>query len=109
MDLLFHSDQGIEFKTYGLMETSKMMGVKQSFPYLGSPNGNACMEGFYSKLRSREINVSNNKYENSRVIKEYLTKCFDFYNNIRIHSANNGLTPSKKRKEWFIFHFKLLQ
>lgn len=79
----------------------KMMGVKQSFSYPGSPNDNACMEGFYSKLRSEEINININNYENSRVIRDYLSKYFDFYNNVRIHSANNGLTPNENEKEWF--------
>lgn len=82
--LMFHSDQGCEFTSHRFMKTLKMLGVKQSFSYPGSPNDNACMEGFYSVLRREEINININKYENSRIIKEYLTECFDWYNNVSV-------------------------
>lgn len=58
------------------IESFKSYGIKQSFSYSGYPNDNACMEGFYSILRRDEININFDKYENSRVIKDYLNKYF---------------------------------
>lgn len=100
-NLMFHSDQGSQFKSHDFMEMLKMLGVKQSFSRPGNPNDNACMEGFYSKLRSEEINVNIDKYENSRVINEYLAKYFNFYNTKRIHTSNGGLTPNEREDEWY--------
>lgn len=101
IDLMFHSDQGAQFKSTNFMNLLKMLGVKQSFSQAGKPYDNACMEGFYSKLRSEEINININNYENSKVIKEYLSAYFTFYNTQRIHTSNKGLTPDEKEEEYY--------
>ena len=106
MNVLFHTDQGVEFTSHKFMESLKAYGVKQSFSYPGSPNDNACMEGFYSILRREEINKHIKKYENSIVIKEYLGKYFTKYNETRIHTSNNGLPPKVKEDEWLKKHLK---
>lgn len=100
-NLLFHTDQGAEFTSHKFIDSLKSYGVKQSFSYPGSPNDNACMEGFYSILRREEINIHIEKYDNSMVIKEYLQKYFTKYNETRIHTSNNGLPPKIKEDEWF--------
>ncbi len=56
------------------------------------------------KLRREEINIYIDKYENSRVIKEFLNKYFTFYNEVRIHTNNDGLPPSIKEQKWFENH-----
>ena len=101
MNLIFHSDQGSEYISNRFMETLVMLGVKQSFSYPGSPNDNACMESFYSILRREEININIDKYENSRVIEEYLSAYFDFYNNKRIHRSLDDRTPQEVEDEWY--------
>lgn len=101
MDLIFHTDLGIQFKGKIFMETLKMYGVRQSFSNIGYPNDNACIEGFFSKLRSEEINVYIENYKNSKIIKEYLTSYFDRYNNERIHFHNNGLPPKEAEEGWY--------
>lgn len=98
--LMFHSDQGCEFTSHKFMNTLKMLGVKQSFSYPGYPRDNACMEGFYSLLRREEININIDKYENSRIIKDYLTKYFSWYNEKRIHSSLANKTPQEIENEW---------
>ena len=102
--LMIHTDQGGEFTSHRFIESMKTYGIKQSFSYPGSPNDNACMEGFYSILRREEININIEKYENSRVIKEYLSNYFTFYNEKRIHTSNEGLPPKTKEDEWFKNH-----
>ena len=104
LKLLFHTDQGAEFTSHMFIESLKAYGIKQSFSYSGCPNDNACMEGFYSILRREEININIDKYENSRVIKEFLNKYFTFYNEVRIHTSNDGLPPSIKEQKWFENH-----
>ena len=86
------------------MNTLKVLGIKQSFSYPGSPNDNAAMEGFYSILRREEVNININKYINSRGIREYLTKYFYFYNNKRIHRSLDDRTPQEVEDEWFKKH-----
>ena len=104
--LLFHSDQGDEFKSHVFMNTLKMLGVKQSFSYPGSPNDNAAMEGFYSLLRREEINNNIDHYENSLKIKEYLSNYFELYNNVRIHTSIGNMSPNEKEEEWYNNHQK---
>ena len=103
-NLIFHSDQGSEYTSNNFINTLQMLGVEQSFSKPGSPYDNACMEGFYSKLRSEEINVNIEKYDNSMIIKQYLEAYFSFYNNKRIHTTNNGLSPKEKEDEWYRNH-----
>lgn len=86
------------------MTTLKMLGVSQSFSFPGNPYDNAVMESFYSTLRKEEININIDKYENSRVIKDFLNKYFTFYNETRIHTNNDGLPPSIKEQKWFENH-----
>lgn len=99
--LMFHSDQGSEYISNIFMGTLKMLGVKQSFSYPGSPHDNACMEGFYSILRREEVNVNIKNYKDSRIIKEYLKDYFTFYNTKRIHQSLGYITPQEKEDEWF--------
>lgn len=106
LNLLFHTDQGAEFTSHKFIESLKAYGVKQSFSYPGSPNDNACMEGFYSILRREEINKHINKYDNSIIIKDYLNKYFTRYNESRIHTSNKGLPPKVKEDEWLKKHLK---
>ena len=103
-DLIFHSDLGSEFTSNKFRDTLEILEVQQSFSKPGSPYDNACMEGFYSKLRSEEINVNIDKYENSMIMREYLNLYFAFYNSERIHTSNNGLTPKEKEDEWYRNH-----
>lgn len=101
LDIIFHTDQGSEFKTNEFMEMLEVLGVKQSFSYKGVPNDNAPIEGFFSRLRSEELNKHIEHYENSRIAKEYLERYFNFYNFGRVHTYNGGLSPSEKEDEWY--------
>ena len=38
------------------------------------------------------------------VIREYLSQYFNFYNNERIHTFNNGLNPKEKEDEYYQNH-----
>lgn len=100
-NLLFHSDQGSEFKSNVFMDTLQMLGVTQSFSYPGSPNDNSPMESFYRTVRVEETNPHIDNYENSLIIREYLTNYFDFYNDRRVHTSNGGLTPNEKEEKYY--------
>ena len=103
-DLIFHTDQGAEFTSNVFIETLEMLGVKQSFSYPGSPNDNACMESFYGTLRREEININIDKYGNSLIIRQYLSSYFDFYNENRMHTSNDGMSPNEKEEKWLENH-----
>lgn len=103
-DLLFHSDQGSEYTSHRFMNTLKMLGVKQSFSNPSTPYDNAVIESLYATLREEEINPHILQYENSKVIREFLTIYFDYYNNKRIHTYNGDLTPKEKEDLWFYNH-----
>ncbi|MBQ6731361.1 MAG: IS3 family transposase [Bacilli bacterium] len=103
-NLIFHSDRGAEYTSNNFRKLLEMLGVQQSFSRPASPNDNACTDGFIYRLRREEINVNIEKYKNSMVIREYLSQYFNFYNNKRIHTFNNGLTPKEKEDEYYQNH-----
>ena len=80
-----------------------MLEVKQSFSKPGFPFDNACMESFFNLLRSEETNIHSQYYENSRVIKEYLKKYFDYYNNTRIRT-DDKISPQQKEDLFYESH-----
>ncbi|MCQ2797514.1 MAG: IS3 family transposase [Bacilli bacterium] len=98
--LIFHTDQGSEFRSHLFMDSLRFYGVRQSFSYPGAPTDNACMEGFYSTLRKEEINININSYVDRLALEKYLSEYFAFYNGKRIHTSNKGLPPMLKEEEW---------
>ncbi len=103
-NLIFHTDQGAEFTSHRFMDSLKAWGISQSFSAPHSPHDNAVMESFYNTLRREETNVHIYKYENSLIIKEYLSSYFDYYNNERLHLSIGEMTPAEKEKMWFESH-----
>ena len=103
-DLIFHTDQGSEFTSHKFVDSLKSYGIKQSFSAPHNPHDNAVMESFYSIVRKEETNIHIFKYENSRIIKEYLSSYFDYYNNERLHLSIGEMTPAEKEKMWFESH-----
>ncbi|ASQ22529.1 TPA: IS3 family transposase [Streptococcus pyogenes] len=95
--LLFHSDQGSQFKARELRKIIDDNTIMHSFSKPGYPYDNAVTEAFFKYLKHRQINRK--KYQN---IKQVQLDCFEyienFYNNYNPHTANLGLTPNQKEE-----------
>ncbi|MDG6112589.1 IS3 family transposase [Lactococcus formosensis] len=98
--LLFHSDQGSQFKAIEFRKIIDDNNIMHSFSKPGYPYDNAVTEAFFKYLKHRQINRKN--YQN---MKQVQLDCFEyienFYNNYNPHSANLGLTPNQKEENYF--------
>ena len=98
--IIFHSDHGCHFKSASFRKLLDEHQLLASYSKPGYPYDNAVTEVFFKYLKQREIN--RRTYHS---IQEVQLSCFEyieqFYNNYNPHSANNGLTPNQKEKNYF--------
>ncbi len=94
--LVLHSDQGVQFTSWAFVEYCKSQGIRQSMSKTGCPYDNAPMERFYKSLKSELI--YHQKFETDLQLDETINKyVYVWYNHIRPHSYNGGLTPFEAR------------
>lgn len=91
-----NSDQGCQFTSQTFVNFCKSNRVLQSMSKVGCPYDNAPMERFYNTLKQELI------YRTSFVSEDALKEAinhyvFIWYNHIRPHSYNNGMTPWEAR------------
>ncbi len=98
--IIFHSDQGGQFKSVSFRKILDEHQLLASYSKPRYPYNNAVTEGFLKYLKQREIN--RRRFSS---IQEVQLSCFEyinqFYNNYNPHSANNGLTPNQKEENFF--------
>lgn len=90
--LIWHSDQGSQYASESHRSILKDHDIIQSMSRKGDCWDNAVAESFFKTLKTELTNhyQFNNQQEAKNVIFEYIEV---FYNRIRIHSANNYLSP----------------
>ena len=92
---IFHSDRGSQYTSNNYEKLLEDLKIKHSYSKKGYPYDNASMESFNAILKKEEVNVSN--YE---TFEEAKLAIFEFieswYNNQRIHSSIDYLTPNQK-------------
>lgn len=97
--LILHSDQGTQFTSKEFIETCKRYGIQQSMSRAGCPYDNAPMERYFNTLKS-EL-VYNYEYSSDEKLNEGISDfAYVWYNHVRPHSYNDGLTPAQKRKNY---------
>lgn len=92
---IFHTDRGNEFKNNSIELILETFKIKRSLSKKGCPYDNAVAESMYKILKTEFIN---NKIFNS--LEELETSLFDYinwYNNYRIHSSLNYVSPVEFR------------
>jgi transposase InsO family protein len=90
-DTIFHSDQGSEYASKLYVNTLEERCIKMSMSRRGHCWDNAHMESFFHTLKTEMI-----YFRHFRTIEEataYILEYIYFYNNKRIHSGINYLTP----------------
>lgn len=93
-NLIFHSDRGSQYTSNDFESLLSSLDIRHSFSKKGCPYDNASMESFNSIIK-KELVYTMNFYS----IDHAFPFIFDFieswYNNIRIHSSLNYLTPNR--------------
>ena len=98
--ILFHTDRGVQFTSHNFRKPLDSLNIVQSFSAKSHPYDNAVMECFFKYLKKEELN--RRSFSSFDQLKLSLVKYIDgFYNPIRPHSHNNGLSPNKMESLFF--------
>lgn len=88
---IFHSDRGSEFKNQAIDQLLEAVDVKRSLSHKGTPYDNAVAESTYKTIKTEF--VKQETFETLQHLKESFGAFVWWYNNVRIHSSLNYLSP----------------
>lgn len=94
--IILHSDQGSQFTSQEFSGFCEKSYVQQSMSRAGCPYDNAPMERYYNTLKHEFTNLFLFK-TNSEMDTAVADFSYGWYNHVRPHSYNHGLTPSSAR------------
>jgi transposase InsO family protein len=90
-DTICHTDQGCEYTSHLYQDTLEEHQLRMSMSRKGHCWDNANMESFFHSLKTEMIYF--NTFKTLGEAKSYIIDYMYFYNNERIHSGINYLTP----------------
>jgi putative transposase len=97
--LIHHSDKGCQYTSADFKFLLKTYGIIMSMSGTGNCYDNAVMESFFHTLKTEHI-----YFENYQTRGEAIVSIFEyveiFYNQIRLHSTLNYLSPNVFEKQW---------
>ena len=95
--LLFHSDQGVQYSAKSYVEYLDKFGITQSMSRRGNCWDNSVMERFFRSLKTERLNPLSfiNHSSAVQVVGQYI----NFYNYKRLHSTLGYITPAQKKME----------
>lgn len=98
--LLWHTDRGSQYASAAHREILKQHGIKQSMSRKGNCWDNAVSESFFHTLKTELVHQRKFKTreEAKRSIFEFIEV---FYNRIRMHSANDYLSPEEFEETYY--------
>ena len=94
-NLMLHSDQGCHFTSKAYCKKLKAYGIKHSMSRRGNCWDNAPMERFFRSLKSECMPKKGwpDMLSTKHAVNNYILR---YYNSVRPHQHNDGLTPAKK-------------
>ena len=102
-DGLFHSDRGGPYTSNRFEHLLEELGIKHSYSKKGYPYDNASIESFNAILKKEEVNANN--YETFDSAKLAIFEFIEnWYNNQRIHSYLDYITPNEKYNNYIASH-----
>ncbi len=96
-ELLFHSDQGVQYSAAYFVDYLATLGVTQSMSRRGNCWDNSVMERFFRSLKTERLNQLS--FLNHLSAVEVVDKYIQYYNYKRLHSTLGYVTPAQKYKE----------
>jgi putative transposase len=91
VDVRLRTDRGPQYESEAFRESMKILGVKQEFIAVNTPEQNGHMESFHKTLK-REY-VWTRDFQTFQEAAEAIQEAYLDYNHHRIHSALGYLTP----------------
>ncbi len=97
--LILHSDQGWQYQMKQYQYLLKQKGVTQSMSRKGNCLDNAIIENFFGILKSELFNIM--KFKDINHLKSEIKEYINYYNNERIKSNLNKMSPIKYRAHYY--------
>ena len=98
-NLLLHSDQGWQYQMKRYQYLLKEKGIIQSMSRKGNCLDNAIIENFFGILKSEMFYTQ--KFKSIEQLKQEIDKYINYYNNERIKSNLNKMSPIKYRAHYY--------
>lgn len=97
--LILHSDQGWQYQMKQYQYLLKQKGITQSMSRKGNCLDNAIIENFFGTLKSELF--YNMKFKNINHLKSEIKEYINYYNNERIKSNLNKMSPIQYRAHYY--------
>ena len=97
--LIFHSDQGVNYRSNTYRKCLAEHGVIQSFSRPKTPTDNAPTESFFSSLKKEELYRV--RYRSVREFFLAVEKYMNYYNSSRLHQNLHYKTPDEYEAEYY--------
>ena len=98
-NLMLHSDQGWQYQMRQYQILLKEKGIIQSMSRKGNCLDNAIIENFFGTLKSELFYLK--KYKSTDELKHEIIEYIKYYNNERIKSNLNKMSPIKYRTHYY--------
>lgn len=95
-ELIFHSDQGLQYTANKFKDYLKANGITQSFSKKGCPYDNSVAESFFASFKKEEI--YRHIYEDFNHLEKSIDEYIRFYNIARYHASLKYMTPIEFEK-----------
>lgn len=94
--LIIHTDQGSQFTSKGFIDFCASKFMQQSMSRAGCPYDNAPIERYFNTLKHELIKLFSYRTEKQLdfAVQNF---AYGWYNRIRPHTYNDGLTPAAAR------------
>ena len=100
-ELLLHSDQGWQYQSPDYQRKLLNKGVKQSMSRKGNCNDNGKIEGFFGTLKNEMFYGYEKEFKSLYDLMLKISDYIYFYNNVRIKTGLNNMSPVEFRKQTF--------
>ena len=99
INLMLHSDQGWQYQMKQYQYLLKEKGIIQSMSRKGNCLDNAIIENFFGTLKSELFYIQ--KFASVEGLKQEIKQYINYYNNERIKSNLNKMSPIKYRAHYY--------
>lgn len=98
--VLLHSDQGCQFTSHDWQDFLRANNFVASMSRRGNCHDNAVVESFFQLLKRERIKrrIYDSREQAKADVYDYIEM---FYNPVRRHGNNNGLSPVKFERHYF--------
>ena len=96
--LIFHSDRGSQYASADFSEALKEHGIMPSMSRKGDCWDNACSETLFGSLKVERLHGQ--RFETIREAKDEVISWLLLYNQTRMHSTLNYVSPTQFEQDW---------